>query len=307
MSDPQLRGVVPIIDAPFHPDGAVDEAGLESLCGTLIAADCDALALFGYASEFYKLTADERDRMAGIVIDACTGSDVPAICSVTAQSTYAASREAERYTDRGADALMLLPPYERDPPTDAIYEHLVTVADATDLPIIVQYAPGSTGVTLPPSFFADLYHEAPTIDHFKIECDPAGPYVGRLHDLTDDGAEVFVGRAGYEMIEAYDRGAVGVMPASAMHDIYVTIDRAYRAGDRDRAVEVHSDLVAVLNQLTKVGIAWEKRILADRGIVASAHCREPEATFDDTYDRLYEEYYERYLEPHFDDSTAGAG
>jgi len=80
----------------------------------------------------------------------------------------------------------------------------------------------------------------------------------------------------------------------------MTIDRAYRAGDRDRAIDVHSDLVAVLNQLTKVGIAWEKRILADRGIVDSAHCRKPEATFDETYDRLYEEYYERYLEPHFE-------
>jgi 4-hydroxy-tetrahydrodipicolinate synthase len=303
MTNTELSGVCPIVDTPFTDNGDVDYDSLENLCTTLIENSCDALALFGFASEFYKLTDSEREVMAERVIDICDESEVPSIVSVTAQSTALAVEEARLFADLGADVLMVLPPYVRDPPTDAIYDHLVAVGEAVDIPVMVQYAPGSTGITMSPSFFADLYEEVETIDYFKIECAPPGKFISRLHDLTDDEANILVGRAGYEMIETYDRGATGVMPASAMHDIYVQIHEAYHDGRRETAVDIHSDLVAVLNQLTKVGIQWEKRILADRGIIDSPHCRGPEDSLDETYEAIYEEYYEKYVAPHIDVKT----
>jgi 4-hydroxy-tetrahydrodipicolinate synthase len=300
MTDTELSGVCPIVDTPFTDDGEVDYDSLDTLCATLIENGCDALALFGFASEFYKLTDFERELMAEQVTNACEEGGVPSIVSVTAQSTPVAVDEAELFADLGADALMVLPPYVRDPPTSAIYDHLVAVGEAVDIPVMVQYAPGSTGITMSPSFFADLYEEVETIDYFKIECAPPGKFISRLHDLTDDEANILVGRAGYEMIETYDRGATGVMPASAMHDIYVQIHEAYHDGRRETAVDIHSDLVAVLNQLTKVGIQWEKRILADRGIIDSPHCRGPEDSLDEAYEAIYDEYCEKYITPHID-------
>ena len=300
MTDTEPSGVCPIVDTPFTDDGTVDYDSLGTLCETLIGNGCDALALFGFASEFYKLTDSERKAMAEQVIDACEEGSVPSIVSVTAQSTPVAVEEAELFAELGADALMVLPPYVRSPPTDAIYNHLVAVGETVDIPVMVQYAPGSTGIIMSPSFFADLYEEVETIDYFKIECDPPGKFISKLHDLTDHEANVLVGRAGYEMIETYDRGAIGVMPASAMHDIYVKIHKAYHNGQRETAVEIHSDLVAVLNQLTKVGIQWEKRILADRGIIDSPHCRGPEDSLDETYEAIYDEYYKKYVTQHID-------
>lgn len=300
MTDAKLSGVCPIVDTPFTNNGDVDYDSLDNLCATLIENGCDALALFGFASEFYKLTDSEREEMAQRVISVCEERDVPSIVSVTAQSTPVAVDEAEQYADFGADALMVLPPYVRDPPTDAIYDHLVAVGEAVDIPVMVQYAPGSTGISISPSFFADLYEDVDTIEYFKIECAPPGKFISKLHNLTDDEANILVGRAGYEMIETYDRGAIGVMPASAMHDIYIQIHEAYHDDRRETAVDIHSDLVAVLNQLTKVGIQWEKRILADRGIVASSHCRGPEDSLDETYEAIYDEYYRKYVTPHID-------
>ena len=300
MTNTELSGVCPIVDTPFTDNGDVDYDSLDNLCATLIENGCDALALFGFASEFYKLTDSEREVMAERVIDICDESEVPSIVSVTAQSTPLAVEEARLYANIGADLLMVLPPYVRDPPTDAIYDHLVAVGEAVDIPVMVQYAPGSTGITMSPSFFADLYEEVETIDYFKIECAPPGKFISRLHDLTDDEANILVGRAGYEMIETYDRGAIGVMPASAMHDMYIQIHEAYHDGRRETAVDIHSDLVAVLNQLTKVGIQWEKRILADRGIIDSPHCRGPEDSLDEAYEAIYDEYCEKYVTPHID-------
>ncbi|WP_049903179.1 dihydrodipicolinate synthase family protein [Halococcus agarilyticus] len=300
MTETTLHGVCPIVDTPFTESGDVDYGGLEFLSETLIDGGCHALALFGYASEFYKLNEEERERMTRIVVDACDRGGIPSIVSVTAQSTDVAIDQAQFIEKSGADALMILPPHVRGPPESGVFDHLEAIAESVSLPVMVQYAPGSTGMTHSPRFFANLYDEVENIDYFKIECDPPGKFVSRLHELTDGGANVLVGRAGYEMIEGYDRGAVGVMPASAMYDIYLRIHTYYQQGDRQRAVDLHSELVALLNQLTKVGIQFEKRILADRGLVDSAYCRAPETTFDETYDDIYEEYYEKYVEPNID-------
>jgi 4-hydroxy-tetrahydrodipicolinate synthase len=297
MTSDLLRGVCPIIDTPFTDDGAVHYDDLEALTATLAEA-CDAVALFGFASEFYKLTDAERERMAELVVDTAAAAGTPSVCSVTAQSTPVAVEEAQRFEAMGADALMILPPYVRDPPVGAVMEHIETVARAVSIPMMVQYAPGSTGMTIQPETLADLYDAVDTIEYFKIECDPAGPYIDTLHECTDGEATTFVGRAGYEMIDGYDRGAVGVMPASAMYDVYVDIDRHYRAGNRDDAIEVHADLVAFLNQLTRVGIAAEKRVLARRGLSSTEHCRRPEATFDADSAALFDEHYDQYLAPH---------
>ena len=84
MTDTELSGVCPIVDTPFTDDGDVDYDSLENLCATLIENGCDALALFGFASEFYKLTDAEREEMAERMIDVCDGRDVPSIVSTSA-------------------------------------------------------------------------------------------------------------------------------------------------------------------------------------------------------------------------------
>jgi 4-hydroxy-tetrahydrodipicolinate synthase len=299
MADRSIEGVCPIVVTPFREDGSVDFDSFGALCETLLAGGSDALALFGYASEFFKLTDDERERLAEILIERCDRLDHPSVVSVTAQSTHVAVQEARQFESMGADALMVLPPYERSPPQSAIYEHLLAVANAVDVPIVVQYAPGSTGIQLPPSFFADLYADAEAVEYFKIECDPAGPYITTLLEETNEEPGIFVGRAGYEMIDAYDRGAVGVMPASAMFDIYVQIHRAYHNGDRSGAIEIHRDLVTALNQFTRIGLPFEKEILQRRGIIESAANRDPVAGFDTQSREQFEQYYERFVEPHF--------
>jgi 4-hydroxy-tetrahydrodipicolinate synthase len=299
MTDDTLRGVCPIVDTPFTEDGAVDYESLERLVDTLASDGCHALALFGYASEFYKLDPDERTRMTDVVVEGCAAHGVPSIVSVTAQSTQVAVDRAEAIEAAGADALMLLPPHVRGPPVEGVADHVRRVAEAVSLPVMVQYAPGSTNMTLPVETLATLYNTVDNVDSFKIECDPPGAYIEALHERTDGEADVFVGRAGYEMIEGFDRGCVGVMPASAMYDVYLTIYDHIQAGRREEAMDVHSDLVAALNQLTRVGIQFEKRILARRGLAASDHCRSPETTPDEVSSALMDEHYERYLAPHF--------
>ena len=68
----ELRGVCPIVDTPFTPDGHVDYDSLEGLVTALGRNGCHALALFGYASEFYKLDETEREQMTETVVEGVT-------------------------------------------------------------------------------------------------------------------------------------------------------------------------------------------------------------------------------------------
>ncbi len=294
----ELRGVFPIIATPFHPDGSIDHASLRQLVRVLAHGGCDALTLFGIAGEYYKLSDDERISMAEMVIAECRSLNVPSIVSVTDHATDLAVHTARRWSEMGADALMLLPPFFLKPGAALIDVHVRAIANAVpNTPIMLQYAPEQTGVAIAPAALAQLAKDLPNVQDFKIECRPVGPYITRLLELTSGSVRCHVGNAGYNMIEAYDRGAVGVMPGCSMFDLYLQIERACVRQERERAFELHTALLSLLNQIrqdVEMIIRFEKHILMRRGVIASDTCRrpshEPDAfewrMFNDLFDRL---------------------
>lgn len=287
-----IEGVVPILTTPFTESGAVDEDGLRSVTRAHAEEGCDAVALFGLASEFYKLTDEERDRIAGAAVDAA-GDALPVVYSVTDHATPVAVERARHAEAVGADALMVLPPFFLDPPATQVLEHVERVAGAVSVPVVLQYAPGFTGTTLGAGTLADLADRVGNLDYLKIEARPAGPYIGDVLDRTD-AVDALVGNAGWQMLDAYDRGAVGVMPGSPLAPVYVEIQRRYDGGDSEGAAELHAALLPLLNHITQsaeMAFYYGKRILHRRGLIDAPASRmpayEPDAGDDERFDRLY--------------------
>lgn len=298
----ELKGIAPIIATPFTLSGEVDEDSLRSLLRALIRGGCHALTLFGIAGEYYKLSDEESCRMTDIVVQECKAGGVPSIVSITQHATEIAVRRARETEAAGADCLMLLPPFFLKPGAEALYEHIKSVAQAVKIPVMVQYAPEQTGVAIPPETFRRLSEEAENITHYKIECKPVGAYLSKLLEITRHSVTVFVGNAGYQLPEAFDRGAVGAMPGCSMYDIYLKIYHAYFSGKREEAVLLHDSLLPMLNHIrqnVEMIIAFEKRILKRRGIIETDYCRRPAYTPDSTMEKLFDEYYEK-LSPYFD-------
>lgn len=132
------------------------------------------------------------------------------------------------------------------------------------------------------------------MNYYKIECKPAGPYVTNLMKLTDGKMKIFVGNAGFQLIECMDRGAVGAMPGCSMYDVYLDIYNNYVSGNRQRAIELHNKLLPMLNHIrqnVEQIISFEKRILKRRGIIACDSCRKPSYDTDEYFDRLFDEFY----------------
>ncbi len=295
-----IKGICPIIAPPFTDDGEIDENSLRHMLRKLIEGGCHALTLFGFGGEFYKLSDKERHQLLDIVVEECREGGIPSIVSITQHATKLAVQEAKHAEAVGADCLMLLPPFLLRPTKTDLFQHIAAVGETVTIPIILQYAPHLTGVAIDPALMADLSNEFNTIQYFKIECKPPGPYISKLLELTDNKVKIMAGSAGLNLPEAFDRGAIGGMPGSSMFDLYLKVYESYMRGERDESIRLHNLLVPMINhilQRTEMIIYYEKRILKRRGFIESDHCRLPTFTPDEYYDRLFEDYY-AMIKPH---------
>ncbi|MBR3942553.1 MAG: dihydrodipicolinate synthase family protein [Clostridia bacterium] len=290
----EIKGICPIIATPFTENGDVDYESLDALVKHLIKGGCHAVTLFGIAGEYYKLSDDERKKMVEVTVKAAKEAGGKTIISVTDHATEVAVKTAKFFEESGADCLMLLPPFFLKPGAGYLYEHMKAIGKAVRIPIMAQYAPEQTGVAIAPEVFVKLQKECPNIIYYKIECKPAGPYVTNLMNLTDNKMKIFVGNAGFQIIECMDRGAIGAMPGCSMYDVYLDIYNKYVTGDRNGAIEIHNKLLPMLNHIrqnVEQIISFEKRILKKRGIIKTDYCRKPSYNTDAYFDKLFEEFY----------------
>lgn len=288
-----LKGIYPIIAAPFTDDGAVDYESFVNLIKTLIESGCEGATLFGIAGEYYKLSADEKEKMAKLAVETAHKYGGKIVISVTEHATEVAVQQAKFFESLGADCLMILPPFFLKPSHDAVADHIRAIAKAVKIPLMPQYAPEQTGVAIRPEIFIGLNEECPNIEYYKIECKPVGSYLTKLHSQNEK-IGIFVGNAGFQLMEGFDRGATGAMPGCSMYDVYVDIFNNYFSGNRDEAAKIHAELLPMLNHIrqnVEQIIYFEKKILKMRGIIKSDYCRKPSFKSDAEYDKMFVELY----------------
>jgi 4-hydroxy-tetrahydrodipicolinate synthase len=293
-----FEGVLPVVPTIFEADGEVDHGAIESVVRSQAARGVDGVICFGIAGEFYKLSDAERRAIVDTVTAVCADADLACHVSVTDHATPRAVAFAEYAAAAGADGLMVLPPFFLGPSEAALLSHLRTVGRATDLPVMVQYAPEQTGTPIQPSTFVDLAETVETIGHVKVESQPPGPYISELLDAAGGEVDVLVGYAGIQMVEAWDRGAVGVIPGAALSDVYLAARAAFLDDDRETLLDLHARLLPLLEvmiQDIELFIHYEKALLARRGVVEAGAAREPAAHPDAHYDAQFEAALERVL------------
>ncbi|MDK9604197.1 dihydrodipicolinate synthase family protein [Lelliottia wanjuensis] len=271
-----IAGVNPIVAMPFTAHGDVDEKSMVRLLEHLATSGAQGTTLFGIASEFPKLNDHERDRLAQLFVSTLAGSPLYRAMSVTDHSTEQAVKRARDYTKLGVDALMLLPPFFLSPSPQAIQEHIFAVLEAVDIPVMVQYAPGETGLPITPEQMAAIAARYPHAV-FKIECNPPVDYTREFLAKAPQ-ASVLNGYAGLYMLQMLAAGGKGVMPGCSFTEVYVRIYRHWLNDEIQQAEALHQSLLPYIQRWMshcEYIIQVEKTILTRRGIIASDYCRRP--------------------------------
>lgn len=275
---PHLSGVIPILPTAFTPDGAIDDEGLANVIEAAISSGVNGVAMFGLASEYYKLSDAERNHLTTFVIRR-VGKRCPVVISVVSHATRLAVAEAIRAVEAGADAIMILPPFFAAPPLGGVIQHIRDVAAAVKVPVIVQYAPLQTGRAIDMQVFAQLGRDQKNISHIKVDLVPSGPTIS---DLCANQMQSLVGYMGLHFPEDFVCGVGGVMPTVSVSSAFTRLWQMLSAKD-ERARSLHQRMLPLLNfmmQSIEFLIVCEKELLVQRGILRSAYCREPACTLD---------------------------
>ncbi|WP_166348519.1 dihydrodipicolinate synthase family protein [Phytoactinopolyspora limicola] len=286
-----IHGLVPILATPFHLDGTLDLPGLRRLVEFQLASGVDGVAVFGMASEGFALTTSERDVIQREVAAVVDGA-VPIVAGVNATSTVTALEQARQAADTGAQALMVLPPFMVPPTPDQLVDFYGDVA-GVGLEVMVQDAPGVTGVAMPAALVVEL-SKLDGVTSVKVEAPPTVPKVGAVVDAVggciedgargDSGFAVLGGMNAQFVLDEYARGAVGTMPACEFPDLLAPVLADWTAGRHASAREMFARLLPLIVYGLQPGIAWavHKEVLVRRGIIDQATVRLPARPIDDT-------------------------
>ena len=277
-----LTGVFNITPTPFHPDGSLDLASLARLTTFTRAAGVDGMTILGVLGEADKLTDAERDRVIEGTIEAA-GREFPICVGTTHAGTDGCIAFSRRAQALGARAVMVAPPKLARTNDAALRAHYLAVADAIDVPVVVQdFPPAVGGITMSPEFIASLAAASPRLQHLKLEDEPSPMKVSQVL-AANPAVRVFGGLGGMMFLEELRHGAIGTMTGFAFPEILVRIYRAHAAGHADAAADVfyrYCPLIRFENQ-PRINLALRKQIYHLRGVIASPRARAPFAAVDD--------------------------
>ena len=234
-----LTGVVPVVPTIFHDDETVDLDGTARVVDYLIDAGVDGLCLLANYSEQFSLTDAERDAIARTLLEHVAGR-LPVIVTTSHYSARVAAARSRAAQDMGAAMVMVMPPFfgaTLTVPGPAVIEYFKQVADAIDIPVMVQDAPLSP-TPLPVSLLIDLVRQVPQVQYAKIEVPQAADKLHALVSALGDSLPgPFDGEESVTLIPDLDAGATGTMPSSMVPAELGQIVRRYLAGDRARRRE----------------------------------------------------------------------
>ncbi|MGN1248554.1 MAG: 4-hydroxy-tetrahydrodipicolinate synthase [Candidatus Spyradocola sp.] len=156
MSEKRLifTGSAAAMVTPFQQEG-LNVKALDRLIDFQLAGGTDALVVCGTTGEPSTMDISEEAVVISRTVER-VNRRVPVIAGAGSNDTAFAVMSAKQAKNLGADALLLVTPYYNKTSQQGLIRHFLTIADATDLPIILYNVPSRTGLNLQPATLREL-------------------------------------------------------------------------------------------------------------------------------------------------------
>jgi len=241
-----FEGVLTALVTPFRED-RVDEKSLGDLVETQIAAGVDGLVPCGSTGESATLSHAEHQRVVEVVVEAARGR-VPVVAGTGSNSTREAVALTLHAREAGAAGALLISPYYNKPAQEGIVAHYETVARETRFPLVVYNIPGRTASNIQPETLARLSRHP----HVVGVKEASGNIDQMSHVIAqaEPGFAVLAGDDSFTLplLALGGRGVISTTANVAPREM-VALVGAFRAGDLERAREVHYQLLPLFDAL----------------------------------------------------------
>ena len=244
---PKLSGVMPALVTPFGADGGIDFKAFERLMTHMRAAGVTGWVPNGSTGEYFSQSTEERRDVLRFVRDFARSGET-LIAGTNAPATREVIEQTAMARAIGYDTVLLAPPFYTRPALEELIRHYETVLDAVDVNLVLYSYPAKDG--------ADIGFEV--LDHFadnprvigikessgvlQRAVDIASRYEGRIQLVSgsDDIALDFM----FWGAESWICG-----PANCMARACCDLDRAWKAGEIERARAMMTTLYRAMNSL----------------------------------------------------------
>lgn len=243
----QLSGVMPALVTPFDASGKIDFKAFEKLLVHLRDAGITGWVPNGSTGEYFSQSTEERRQVLQFVKDFArpgeiliAGSNAPATREVIEQTAMA--------KEIGYDTVLLAPPFYTRPTQQELIRHYETVLAAVDVNLVLYSYPAKDGSDI--SFeLMDHFADNPRVIGIKESSgvlqraiDIASRYEGKIQLVSgsDDIALDFM----FWGAQSWICG-----PSNCMAKACCDLDRAYKAGDLDKARAMMKTLYRAMNIL----------------------------------------------------------
>lgn len=250
----ELEGVIPIIPTPFTPNEEVDEQALRNLVEFAISIGIKAACLPAYASEFYKLSDEEKLQVVKIAVDQSKGR-IQIVAQSNSPSLKIAIKLAQANVAAGADVISLAVPRIFSLPEASIKEYLSTFFDAIpNTPVLIQdFNPGGSSISV--KLIDELRLKHANFKYLKLEEPLCAPKFEDIISTTKGSVGVLEGWGGLYLLELIPVGIAGVMPGLAVSDILQKVFELRKKGENQKAFEIFERVMPqIFFLITKHGI-----------------------------------------------------
>jgi 4-hydroxy-tetrahydrodipicolinate synthase len=146
MKKMKFEGVMTAIIMPMNKDGELDFEGLKKNVEFYINSGCSGIVANGSTGEAVNLSREERIAVIKTVVKIAKGK-VIVVAGTGAPTTNVTLNYTKDAMDAGADAALVITPFNAIPNKEGLYLHYKTVAKV-GIPIIMYNLPAHTGIEI---------------------------------------------------------------------------------------------------------------------------------------------------------------
>ena len=232
---------------PFDHKGNIDFEKTTQLINYLISNGSDALVIAGTTGESPTLSTEEKLALFRHSVKVVDGR-VPVVAGTGSNNTYASIELTKKAEETGVDAIMIVAPYYNKPNQEGLYQHFKTIAESTELPVMLYNIPGRSVINMSVDTIVRLA-ELPNVVALKDASGDLDAMTAIIAQTSDDFA-LYSGDDGLTL-PVLAIGGTGIISV-ASHIIGNEMQemvKLYESGNPKEAAKIHQRIVPVMKSL----------------------------------------------------------